>query len=215
LGTPLVGFDRALSLESPAISGGGLTSEPLTDGRLDGQPLILMSPGSQTVTVSDPVSGAVTTIDFEVLEYTYENFRLHYYGDPSAPEGDPNANGDSDPYSNLFEFAYGLDPGAPNGEIQFGPGGGLVERGGPVTTLRIDHDGADFRITFLRPKNHAALGIAYTPQFSSNLSVWFDSDATPTVLEEDGEMELVSVPYPYFTPEPSKARFFQLKVQID
>lgn len=215
LGTPLVGFDRALSLESPAISGGGLTSEPLTDGRLDGQPLILMSPGSQTVTVSDPVSGAVTTIDFEVLEYSYENFRIHYFGDPSSPEGDPDANGDGDPYSNLLEFAFGLDPGATDGEIQFGPGGGLVERGGPVTTLRIDHDGVDFRVTFLRPKNHAALGIAYTPQFSSNLSAWFDSDATPTVLEEDGKMELVSVPYPYFTPEPSKARFFQIKVQVD
>lgn len=215
LGAALPGFNRALTLESPAISGGGLTSAPLIEGLLEGQQLILNTPGTQTVTVGDPVSGAVTTIDFEVLAYSYKNFRIHYYGDENSPEGDPSANGDGDAYTNLEEFAYGLDPGVANTEIQYGPDGRMLVRGGPVTTLRIDHDGVDFRVTFLRPKNHAALGIEYTPQFGSNLAVWFDSTVTPTVLEEDGEMELVTVPYPYFTPEPAKATYFRIKVQLN
>ncbi|GAA5482915.1 hypothetical protein [Haloferula sargassicola] len=214
-GDPLADFNRTLLMESPAILGGSLTTGALADGVLDDQPVVLTTLGNQTITISDPISGATTTLDFEVLEYTYDNFRLHYYGSTTSPEGDPSGNGDGDSYDNLFEFASGLDPNAPDGPIQFGPGGGLLRRGGPVTTLRIDSDGVDFRVTFLRSKNYQSLGIHYTPQFSSNMGAWFNSSAQPVVLEEDGDMELVTIPYPYFTPEPAKARFFRMEITID
>ena len=215
LGDPLPGFNGTLSLTSPAMSGGSVTSAPLVGGVLDDQSIILTALGNQTITITDPVSGAQTTLDLNVLEYTYENFRLHYYGNTSFPDGEASANGEGDPYTNLLEFAFGLNPLVSDTQIQFDSNGNIIRRGGPVTTLKIEADGTDFRVTFLRPKNYQSLGLNYTPEFSSNMSLWFDRDIEPTILENDGEMELVSVPYPYFTPEPSKARFFRVRVNIE
>jgi hypothetical protein len=76
----------------------------------------------------------------------------------------------------------------------------------------------DFRAIFGRRKNHQALGLTYTVQFSVDLGVWVDSAAIPTVLtgaNSAGQIEAASVPYPLFIPTASgykKPTFFRVGV---
>jgi hypothetical protein len=58
------------------------------------------------------------------------------------------------------------------------------------------------------------MGLSYTVQFSNDLTTWFDSSDTPTVLETQGDIELVSVKYPFFLPDFSSARFFRVVVNV-
>lgn len=214
-GTPLADFDGPLVLTSPALAGSPVTSAPLVDGVLARQEIILNTVGPQTVTVTDPGSGNGTTIDLNVLTYSYENFRVHFYGDAVNPEGALSANTDGDQFPNIVEFAHGLNPHLPDGPVSLDGSSNLVRRGGPAITIRIDSaTGTDFRVTFLRHRDHNTLGVSYKPQFSSNLSTWFDSSNSPTVLGQFGDMELVSVTYPYFTPLARKSRFFRLSVTL-
>ena len=214
LGDPLPDFNRSLTFTNAGILTGSVESTPLAGGVLDDQTLILNSLGNQVVAVSDPPSGAETSFSVNVLAYTYENYRLHYFGDLTAPEGEPAANGDGDPFDNLMEFAFGLNPGRNDGTLVLGDAFNIVKPGGPLITLRIDNDGVDFRVTFLRPKNYEALGLDYTPRFSADLQTWFGVSTEPVVLATDGEMELVSIPYPLITPNVRKARFFNIAVAI-
>lgn len=213
-GQPLLTFNRSLTLTSPALAGGTLSSEALENGVFNGQPVILAVLGNQTVVVTDPESGATTDFTVNVLEYSYENYRLHYFGDLTSPEGELTSNNDGDEFENFDEFTFGLDPTVNEGPVAYEIGGGLLKRGGPDVVLRVDSNGVDLRVTFLRLKNHEALGIQYTPELSANMSSWFGVLTPPVVIAEEGEVELVSVPYPYFTSEPRKARFFRLRVSI-
>jgi hypothetical protein len=214
LGDPLVDFNRALTFTNASIATGSLNSSPLVSGILNDQEVVLSSPGNQAVIVSDPVSGKETSFNVEVLAYNYDNYRRHYFGDLVDPNGDPNANGDGDPFDNFQEFAYGLNPAENDGALLLGDGFNIIKRGGPVTSLRFESDGVDFRVTFLRPKNYQELGLNYSPRFSADLATWFDVATDPEVIGTDGEMELVSVPYPFFTPDVRKARFFNVAVSI-
>jgi hypothetical protein len=58
------------------------------------------------------------------------------------------------------------------------------------------------------------MGLSYTVQFSNDLTTWLDSSDTPTVLETQGDIELVSVKYPFFLPDFSSARFFRVVVNV-
>lgn len=213
-GAVLSDFNRPLTLASPALAGGTLETAPLVNGNLANQPVTLTTLGEQTVSVTDPVTGAASSFSIDVLAYNYDNFRTHYFGDLSNPEGDLLANLDSDPFTNQEEFAYGLDPTVLDGGMALGDGFSLVKRGGPVTNLRIDADGVDFRVTFLRPENYESLGLNYTPRFSPDLESWFDATGSPTVVSREGGMELVTYEYPLFTPDARKARFFNISVTI-
>jgi hypothetical protein len=214
-GSPLPDFDRPVDLTSPALPGGGLSTTAFTDGILAEQVVTLTTPGPQTITATDPVSGATSTINLEVLTYSYPNFRRHFYGDETNPAGEQAKNNDSDPFSNILEFLFGLNPLVLDGNLELDAGGILLRRGGPVTTLRIDAvQGVDFRVTFLRHRDHAALGLDYTPQLSSDGKEWFDSTQAPVVIGQYGDMELVYVPYPYFTPRARKATLFRVALTI-
>jgi len=214
-GQLLVGFNRTLTLTSPGLAGGSLSSQALENGLLENQDVILNTLGDQTVIVTDSGSPAETSFMVDVLEYTYDNYRLHFFGDLTSPEGEPSANNDGDDFDNTEEFVFGLDPEVNEGTVQYDlSGGSLLKMGGPDVVLRVDGNGVDLRVTFLRLKNHEALGINYLPQLSSSLATWHDVPTEPVVIAEEGNMELVSVPFPYFTPEPRKARFFRLNVSI-
>lgn len=213
-GSADLNFDRPLTLNSSALSGGTVQTSALADGVLDGQPVTLFTEGTQTVSVVDSVGGASTSFNVDVLPYTYNNFRIHYYGDTENPLGDPNQNNDGDEFNNLEEFAHGLNPGIRDSALVLGENFVISKRGGPVTSLRIDADGVDFRVTFLRPLNYQSLGLSYTPRFSSDMATWFDATTPPSVVSNDGEMELVTYEYPFFTPEARKARFFTIAVEI-
>ena len=47
-----------------------------------------------------------------------------------------------------------------------------------------------------------------------NLVDWYDSSDTPIILDTDGSIDLVSVPYPFFLPDFTKAKFFRVLVEF-
>jgi hypothetical protein len=53
--------------------------------------------------------------------------------------------------------------------------------------------------------------LTYIVQFSGDLITWVSSSAVPTVIADDGVIEAVTVPYPFFV-NGLKARFFRVQV---
>ncbi len=127
---------------------------------------------------------------------------------------DTNTGTDSDGLSNFFEFAFGLNPNVnDSGPVEADvPGGLLTKRGQPAVWYQATNNGTDFRILFTRRKDYQIDGLVYTPEFSGDMSTWVPSpSASPTVIATDGEIELVSIKYPYFAAG-KKARFFRMGV---
>jgi len=136
----------------------------------------------------------------------------------------PASNPDGDAYTNLQEFAFGLDPTSPAAmPLVYVPGGDVIQAGAPVL-MNFAAQGAtpDYRAVFLRRKDHAAAGLVYTVDFSADLSQWTTSPTTPLVLtgaDSAGGMEAVSVPYPATVPanggtENLPPRFFRVGVDM-
>lgn len=128
-------------------------------------------------------------------------------------------NTDSDDLSLLEEFAYGLNPAVSdsaglNANI---PGGTLAARGTPTIYSAPTQAGQDFRYVFIRVKNAASVGITYTPQFSNDMAdgSWENRGDLPvTVIASDGDYEVVSVKYPFFTAG-KKAQFARMAVSTN
>ncbi|MEO5913676.1 MAG: hypothetical protein ABIS50_05555 [Luteolibacter sp.] len=115
--------------------------------------------------------------------------------------------------SNYVEFAFGLNPhtndaGPVKADV---PGHILTKRGGPTVWYQVPGNGTDFRVIFIRRKDAAEAGIAYTPQFSGDLVSWTTSAAIPLIIADGGEVEAVSLNFPLFSPG-QHANFFRLKV---
>ncbi|MDP0495892.1 MAG: lamin tail domain-containing protein [Verrucomicrobiota bacterium JB024] len=120
-------------------------------------------------------------------------------------------NGNSLP--NLVLYAFGLDPDVNNSGAQLQiEDGVLTQRGEQALNIESEGLGTDFAIRFLRLSNADQVGLTYTVQFSHDLETWSSSTVEPTVLVTDGEVEAVSLPYPFFTPEGRKARFARIKI---
>jgi hypothetical protein len=73
--------------------------------------------------------------------------------------------------------------------------------------------GVQFRALYGRRKDYMAARLTYTVQFSAELTTWVNSAAMPTVIADDGNIEAVTVPYPFFV-QGKKARFFRVVVAI-
>jgi hypothetical protein len=125
---------------------------------------------------------------------------------------DVNANTDGDGLTAFMEFAFGTNPNANDGVEMAATGAGLTTRGMPVTSLSSITNGVDFRAMFCRRTNWQNDGLIYTPQFSSDLGIWENSNFTPTVIATDGAIEAVTVPYPFFMSNGKKASFFRIDV---
>lgn len=126
---------------------------------------------------------------------------------------DASTNSDTDSLSNFLQFAFGLNPAIADGGLADVdvPGHLLKKRGAPTTWFESTTNGTDFRVIYIRRKDAAEVGLAYTPQFSGDLVNWVDSTTTPTVIAQDGEVEAVSIRYPLFVAG-RKARFFRVNV---
>lgn len=125
---------------------------------------------------------------------------------------------DSDNLSLLFEYAYGLNPGANEGTLQIDENGRVIARGGEFFELRAVENGVNFTANFLRRKDFAEQGLTYVPQFTSQSRLgiqWYDAEVTATVMGFDGEMEIVRVEFPIFTPDAEKAQFFRMLVNSE
>ena len=115
---------------------------------------------------------------------------------------------DTDGSVNLLEFAFGTDPTVDDA-------GALGFDGMTVTpgTPDIAGDSASgFTARFMRRKDFGTAGsVSYTARFGSDLVAWVNSTATPTVLADAGDYELVEVPFPPL-PVGEGGVFFQVVV---
>ena len=155
-------------------------------------------------------SGAVYAFGGSALN-PLQSWRLAYFGDIQNADA---SDADSDGLKNLQEFAFGTDPttnlsGTPvlvvNGSV-------LAQRGQPtVLAVKLSASSIDYRALFCRRKDWAAAGLSYTVQFSGDLATWASSSATPALVASDGEVDAVSVRYPFFV-NGLKARFFRVLV---
>jgi hypothetical protein len=168
--------------------------------------------------------GISGTLSLSVLDSIADNFgsyagdrladgwQVQFFGLNSA-QGGPGGNPDGDGTPNLLEFAFGTNPNAANAGTVGHAAGVITERGLPTTSVRNIVNGVDFRAVFMRRKDFVAAGLQYQVQFSGDLTSWATSGAVPTVVASDEEMDVVTVPYPFFV-NGKKARFFRVSVDF-
>ncbi len=233
------GVNAASTLTAtPVVNGDGITlawtdnSTNETGFRIERKPAadalwnLLTNTQANTVSHADATAGPGVSFDYRVTA-----FNSVVTGDPSniansaaytalqdwklATQGNPNApnNSDNDGISDLFEFAFGLNPTVNDaGPISVNVAGGLLTtRGQPAVWYQATSNGTDFRVLFIRRKDHLAAGLTYSPQFSGDMATWVNSAAIPTVVADGGEVEAVSINYPFFAAG-KKARFFRIGV---
>jgi hypothetical protein len=128
---------------------------------------------------------------------------------------DSTTNTDGDANNALLEYAFGTNPAASDGGVLEVSGGSITRRGDPTLSTESIPNGVDFRAVFCRRKNHVAAGLTYTVQFSSDLGIWQSTIVTPTVIADDGEMQVVTVNYPFFLSDGRKAQFFRVAVSTN
>ena len=144
-------------------------------------------------------------------KWQIQKFTLAQLLNPALAGSTADTEGDT--ISNLQEFAFGLNPTLnDNGalEVNF-LNSTVAKRGMPTTWIQSTPNGTDYRVIFLRRKDAATVGLTYFPQFSPDLITWETSTGATTVLADDGEVEAVSVKYPFFIGG-RKARFFRVGV---
>jgi hypothetical protein len=138
-------------------------------------------------------------------------WQVQYFGE-SGIQTSASADADSDGLTNLQEYAFGMNPSQSSGGMLRWSGSNLLERGLPVPYASGTGGGFTFRAVFPRRKDFATAGLTYSVEFSGDLATWKTSASTPTVLADDGEIQVVSVPYPFFV-NGKKAAYFRVKVQ--
>jgi uncharacterized repeat protein (TIGR02543 family) len=143
----------------------------------------------------------------------YTNWSAGSFARPFSVTG-MSGNPDGDAFTNLQEFAFGMDPTDPVVRpLAFTIGGNLTQAGPPVP-INFAAQGVtpDYHAVFCRRKDHFAAGLAYTVEFSADLGDWKPDATPPTVLTapaSPGDWEVVSVPYPSSAPTP---KFFRVGV---
>lgn len=126
----------------------------------------------------------------------------------SPNPGAVGANPDGDAFTNLQEFAFGLDPLVANSApLSISP---TVVRGRPTTSIALGP--MIFSGQFVRRDDFATAGLTYTFQSSADLVTWVDSIATPTVIADSGEYEIVAVSFSF--PAGNKL-FFRVAVTME
>jgi hypothetical protein len=123
----------------------------------------------------------------------------------------PTQNKDSDTLTNLEEYAFGTDPNVSDSTALQLTGSSVAKRGSPIVTVGTNGTTVDPNAVFCRRKDAASVGLTYTVQFSADLTTWSTSTATPTVIADDGEIEVVKVHYP-FSVNGRKAQFFHVVI---
>lgn len=150
----------------------------------------------------------------ETYEDYYDYMASFYEGATSQSVIGISADPDSDFISNLQEWAYGLNPNNANSSPLGLDGLDLITPGLPVVYLASVSTGVDFRAIFGRLIDWEEQDLEYKVQFSSDLITWYDSSDIPTYLDTNGTIDLVSVPYPFFLPNFTKAKFFRVVVSF-
>lgn len=140
-----------------------------------------------------------------------ESWRQQYFGSPdNTGNGADNANPDGDSLTNLLERAFGTNP-IVNQTNVVSYNGNTIVPGSPTVMITNTEYSVDYRALYSRRKDYVAAGLSYVVQFSADLNTWVDNTAGPTVMADDGVLQAVTVPYPFFI-NGHKARFFRVAV---
>lgn len=188
----------------------------------------LLTAGSvyqDTVTTVRAASGGMfDELDLTILNigsddfgpYAYDGlpdtWQVGYFGE-SSTRGGPLDDFDNDGVSNLLEFAFGTDPSqASGGPVQWS-GSSVISAGSSIPYVFHSSSGNfSYRAAFSRRKDYASHGLTYTVEFSADLNTWKASSVAPTILADDGMIQVVYVPYLIFV-NGRKATFFRVGVQ--
>lgn len=202
LGTPTVEGPHAADF---ALTGPGLSTLVAGSSTTLG---IVFTPGAaglRTATLRIPSNDgtdfliALSGTGVEAPPAPYPAWQQQHFGGTAGARTASGEDFDGDGVANLLEFAFGTDPTL----VCAGP---LCHQGGVITPGLPHMEGTS--AVFVRRKDRAAAGIAYTVEFSPDLSTWTAATATPTVLADDGTNEVVSIPMPTAQPR----HFFRVRV---
>ena len=129
---------------------------------------------------------------------------------------DLSDSADRDGLINLLEFAFGTDPTRADNHPTSLDG---TSNGAPFTEQVSDGATRQHFGVFVRRDDYGSPGsIIYTPQFSSDLENWFDSENSPTLVvdsTDNPDYEIVRVSYPASLPDGKAPRFFRVKVVLN
>ncbi|BCX47751.1 hypothetical protein HAHE_16590 [Haloferula helveola] len=157
---------------------------------------------------TDPAESALQIVaEGGAPSSAYDTWASSFVPNPGTTTDNP----DFDPLTNLLEFAFGTDPNVSDA-VPLVPDGSV--NGVPIVQASGGGGGVTFDYLFVRRTDHGTSGsVDYTPQFSSDLDLWYDSSATPTFVASAGAgYEVVSVPYPALLPDGKKARFARMSI---
>jgi hypothetical protein len=146
-------------------------------------------------------------------ETAYELWLLAHFDEEERNDAEtsgPDADPDHDGTANIVEFVCGTDPRVPQWSSAAASGGMLLTRGLPTVSPG-DLPGT-WQAVFARRKPDQLGGVTVVPQFSAALDDWSGATGEPEVLADDGDVEILTLPFPAGDPAP---RFFRLKVELD
>jgi hypothetical protein len=114
---------------------------------------------------------------------------------------------DGDGIPNLLEFAFNLNPLAPDSHLL-----GANDLGGlPTAVVSRNLGETQLNVVFVRRKGPTAIGLIYSVQFSTDLNTWIDGAAEQT-SSISADFERVSVPDPELKAE--QTRFARVVVKL-
>jgi hypothetical protein len=157
------------------------------------------------------VSSGLVTVQPAPPPHTYTDYSYIYFADTATPGAGAAEDFDGDGTKNLAEFGFGIDPTVGPATTMVVTGGTLTQRGLPTVLVTTTPFGVDVEARFCRRKDPLS-GLSYVVQFSADLLTWENSTDPPTVLADDGVIQAVSVPYPFFLSDFRKAQFFRVAV---
>ena len=144
-------------------------------------------------------------------EAYYQWIDSHYPGETDPDIIDPSADPDGDQLKNIMEYAFGLDPTAPDLRPLEVIDNITFATGLPIPTFDTPNQ-LPSRILFIQRSDGA---VTYTLQSSHALETWEDHTISPEYVSSDGGPHaVVEVPYPSSNHPDQKANFYRIGVTL-
>ncbi len=158
----------------------------------------------------------LNTADDNFAAYTHDgisdSWQVQNFGLPPNAMAAALADPDGDGLNNLQEYAFGMNPTKGIISSVTWNGSEQVGAGMPVQFATHNNGTFAFQAVYARRIDHASAHLRYTVEFSEDLLTWKTSTATPSVLADDGRMQVISEPYPSSVAG-KNASYFRVKVE--